>query len=132
MVLVRDKPRHNNGGKTMATNLEMTAITQLDQADKYAEDYGIPVRAILAFWGNTSFDWDDIAEWIDTAVETYIGEVEGFNAHQWLGELMADQGIIDTDSMGELARYFDYEMFGRDLELGGDVWESDGFYFWNR
>jgi antirestriction protein len=116
----------------MATNLELTAVTQLEEAEQFANEYGIPTRAILAYWGNIGDEWDEIAEWIDTAVECYIGEAEGFNHHQWLGELMADQGIIDTDSMGELGRYFDYEMFGRDLELGGDVWESDGFYFWNR
>jgi antirestriction protein len=116
----------------MATNLELTAVTQLEQADTYANEYGIPTRAILAYWGNIGDEWDEIADWIDTAVECYIGEVEGFNAHQWLGELMADQGLIDVDSMGELRHYFDYEMYGRDLELGGDVWESDGFYFWNR
>lgn len=116
----------------MTTNLELTAQTQLDEAEQFANEYGIPTRAILAYWGNIGDEWDEIADWIDTAVECYIGEVDGFNSHQWLGELMADQGIIDTDSMGELARYFDYEMFGRDLELGGDVWESDGFYFWNR
>jgi antirestriction protein len=116
----------------MTTNLELTARTQLDEADTYANEYGIPAKAIFAYWGNIGDEWDEIADWIDTAVECYIGEAEGFNSHQWLGELMADQGIIDTDSMGELGRYFDYEMFGRDLELGGDVWESDGFYFWNR
>lgn len=31
-----------------------------------------------------------------------------------------------------LRRYFDYGAYGRDLVLGGDVWHSDGFYFWNR
>lgn len=116
----------------MATNLEMTAVTQLDEAEQFANEYGIPVRAILAYWGNIGDNWDEIADWIDSAVEAYIGEVEGFNAYQWLGEWMADVGIIDVDGLGELRHYFDYEKFGRDLELGGDVWESDGFYFWNR
>jgi antirestriction protein len=122
-----------NGGKTMATNLEMTAITQLEQADGYANEYGIPARAILAYWGNLDNDWDKIAEWVEEANDCYIGEVEGFNAHQWLGERMEELGVIDAEgTMGELRFYFDYEKFGRDLELGGDVWESDGFYFWNR
>lgn len=116
----------------METNLEMTAITQLDEAESYAKDYGIPVRAILAYWGNLSLEWDDIATWIDDATGNYIGEVEGFNAHQWLGEQMEEIGVIDVEGMlGELRFYFDYEKFGRDLELGGDVWESDGFYFHN-
>lgn len=32
----------------------------------------------------------------------------------------------------ELARYFDYESYGRDLLLGGDAYEAAGFYVWNR
>ncbi len=116
----------------MATNLEMTAITQLEEAESYAKDYGVDARAILAYWGNMGDDWDDIPNWIDKVAEAYIGEVEGFNAHQWLGEWMEAEGIIDVEILGELRFYFDYEKFGRDLELGGDVWESNGFYFWNR
>lgn len=117
----------------MTTNLELTARTQLDEADKYAEDYGIPTRAILAYWGNLGNDWDKIAEWIDDAVADYIGEADGWNYDQWLGFQMEEMGIIDIDGMlGELRFYFDYEKYGRDLMLGGDVWESDGFYFWNR
>ena len=116
----------------MNTNLELTAVTQLEEADQFASEYGIPARAILAYWGNLSLEWDDIATWIDDATGNYIGEVEGFNAHQWLGEQMEEIGAIDVEGMlGELRFYFDYEKFGRDLELGGDVWESDGFYFHN-
>ena len=116
----------------MVTNLEMTAITQLEEAESYGKDYGIPARAILAYWGNLSPEWDDIAEWIEDAVSAYIGEAEGWNYDQWLGFQMEEMGIIDIDGMlGELRFYFDYEKYGRDLMLGGDVWESDGFYFFN-
>ena len=117
----------------MVTNLELTAATQLDQAETYANEYGIPAQAIFAYWGNIGDEWDDIAEWIEDVQECYIGEVDGFNAHQWLGEQMEEIGAIDVEgTMGELRFYFDYEKYGRDLELGGDVWESDGYYFWNR
>ena len=117
----------------MATNLELTAVTQLEEADQFASEYGIPARAILAYWGNLSLEWDDIAEWIEEAAETYIGEAEGWNYQQWLGFRMEELGIIDIDGMlGELRFYFDYEKYGNDLELGGDVWSSDGFYFFNR
>ena len=117
----------------MATNLELTAVTQLEEADKYGKEYGIPSRAILAYWGNLGNEWDEIAEWIEEAVDAYIGEVEGFNANKWLAEHLEWLGILDLSGIPqELRYYFDYEGYGRDLELGGDVWESDGFYFWNR
>ena len=115
----------------MAINLEMTAITQLDEAEQYANDYGIPTRAILAYWGNMDNDWDEIAQWIDDAVDAYIGEAEGWNYQEWLGCRMEELGIIDVQNT-VLLFYFDYEKYGRDLELSGDVWESDGFYFFNR
>jgi antirestriction protein len=117
----------------MATNLELTAVTQLEQADTYANEYGIPAKAIFAYWGNIGDEWDDIAEWIEDVQECYIGEVEGFNANKWLAEHLESEGILDLSGIPqELQYYFDYEAYGRDLELGGDVWESDGFYFWNR
>jgi antirestriction protein len=117
----------------MNTNLELSAITQLDEAETYFNEYRIPARAILAYWGNLSLDWDKIAYWIDDAVEAYIGEAEGFNANKWLAEHLESEGILDLSGIPqELQYYFDYEAYGRDLELGGDVWESDGFYFWNR
>jgi len=117
----------------MATNLELTAVTQLEEAEQFANEYGIPTRAILAYWGNIGDEWDEIAEWIEEAVDAYIGEAEGFNVNRWLAEYLEEQGILDLSGIPqELRYYFDYEKFGRDLELGGDVWESDGFYFWNR
>jgi antirestriction protein len=117
----------------MSTNLELTAVTQLEEADKYGKEYGIPARAILAYWNNGGNEWDDIANWIDDCVSDYIGEAEGWNYQQWLGFQMEELGIIDVEGMlSELRFYFDYEKYGRDLELGGDVWSSDGFYFFNR
>ena len=38
---------------------------------------------------------------------------------------MADDIFSEAVKTG----YFDYESFARDLELGGDVWELDGYVF---
>ena len=40
-------------------------------------------------------------------------------------------GVLDGTSE-TVARYFDYESFGRDLELNGDIFSVDDYYFWNR
>jgi len=41
------------------------------------------------------------------------------------------QDCYDTKSMGTLANYIDYESFGRDLELGGDIQEIGYNVYWN-
>lgn len=43
-------------------------------------------------------------------------------------ELIED--CYDTKSMGSLANYIDYDAFGRDLELGGDIQELDYNVYW--
>ncbi len=43
-------------------------------------------------------------------------------------ELIED--CYDTKSMGNLANYIDYEAFGRDLELGGDIQEIGYDVYW--
>jgi len=40
------------------------------------------------------------------------------------------QDCYDTKSMGTLANYIDYESFGRDLELGGDIQEIGYNVYW--
>lgn len=43
-------------------------------------------------------------------------------------ELIED--CYDTKSMGNLANYIDYDSFGRDLELGGNIQEIDYNVYW--
>lgn len=69
-----------------------------------------------------SYTWD--AEDCETS---YIGE---FRSDTELAEHVVD----DTGLLGEvpenLRYYFDYEAYGRDMRLGGDVREYGGYYFW--
>lgn len=69
--------------------------------------------AAVEYWG---------AEWVD------IDELDEYNLHRDitneydLGYYWAvESGCYDLDSMGSLANYFDYEAFGRDINL-----ETDG------
>jgi len=40
------------------------------------------------------------------------------------------QDCYDTKSMGNLANYIDYDSFGRDIELGGDIQGLDYNVYW--
>lgn len=40
-------------------------------------------------------------------------------------------GLLDGISE-HIARYFDYDSFGRDLDMNGDIFCFSNYYFWNR
>ena len=90
----------------------------------------LPEAALAAYWDNIGGkdEMPDKAT-LEAAEDCYIGE---FDSLTHLAERLCDDlGILDQ--MPENLRfYFDFEKYGRDLQLGGDVWENDGFYFWNR
>ncbi len=66
---------------------------------------------------------------LDSFRDAYAGQFDSWA--DFAENLIDDQGVLQ-DVPAELARYFDYEAYGRDLRLGGDAYEASGFYFWNR
>jgi len=61
--------------------------------------------------------------------DDYIGEFDSASdlAYHYVEETGLLDGVHKSVSM-----YFDYEAFGRDLDLNGDVISFSGHYFWNR
>lgn len=101
-------------------------------------------------------DLDKLCEFVETLEELEEDEREAFIAYRdnegdhvdlesfrdayagkfdsWADfaeSLIDEQGVLQGVP-AELARYFDYESYGRDLRLGGDAYEASGHYFWNR
>lgn len=66
---------------------------------------------------------------LDQAEENYIGKFRGFTD---LAHHLVDETGMLARIPSDIANYFDYEKYGNDLRLGGDVWESDGHFFYNR
>lgn len=88
-------------------NEKCQAIEDLDkwQLDVYA--------AAVEYWGSDNVDIDDI--------DNYCLHSD-INNHYDLGYYWAvESGCYDLSKMGNLANYFDYEAFGRDIAL-----ETDG------
>lgn len=89
------------------------------------------------FWDYMNSDVDDdvkaafmylFDEWDEERCnDTYIGK---FRSRADLAEEVIEQtGLLE--GLSDLAtNYFDYEAYGRDLELGGDVTEHNHHYFW--
>lgn len=65
---------------------------------------------------------------VDTFRERFIGS---FNSWTEVAEHYVETaGLLDGVSEA-LARYFDFAAYGRDMRVGGDAYESGGYYFWN-
>ena len=71
--------------------------------------------------------WNDPK--VEEAEEDYIGEFR--NATELAEHLVDEHGIL-ANAPTSLVAYFDYEAYGRDIMLGGDAWEHNGFFFNNR
>lgn len=87
-------------------------------------------EAFSAYWENIGGKGEmPDKQTLSDAEDCYIGE---FKSLSHLAEhLVDDLGLLDQ--MPENLRcYFDYDAYGRDLSLGGDVWEENGHFFWNR
>lgn len=83
--------------------------------------------AFLAYVENNAYATESIEELMENAQDQYAGYHKDFTA---LAESLIDDGV-----MGEipphLANYIDAEKFGRDLRIGGDYWENNGYFFRN-
>ncbi len=67
-------------------------------------------------------EWDE-----DRCNDRYLGEFDNRTK-------MAEHHVDETGLLGEIPEnlryYFDYEAYGRDMELGGDVCEHNRHWFW--
>lgn len=84
-------------------------------------DFDGDMDAALAYC-NCFDKWDE-----DDFNDRYRGEYESWRT-------LAEEILDDTGQLGEIPEslryYFDYEAYGRDLRLSGDIVEQDGYYFW--
>jgi len=85
-----------------------------------------PHEAIEDYADNHHESLENVADWEDAFRESYIGEQ---SAAEYAEELAESCG--DLENLPNWLRYrIDWKGVGRDMLLGGDVWESDrGFLF---
>ena len=88
-------------------NDEMQRLADLDQWEQET------FCAAVEYWG---------AEYVDLdSLDDYILHKDITNEYDLGYYFIHEAGIYDLDNMGPLANYFDYEAFGRDINL-----ETDG------
>lgn len=116
----------------MNTQLDRDPI--ISQADEEAlaeiEEAGHDVLAVRAYRDNIGEQYTPLTgwqDWIDEFEEAYQGEMSTREfAEQLADEFMPSENSVNYHEF--LVRYFDYEMFERDLFMG-DYWENDGYIF---
>jgi len=95
---------------------------------KMAEDTYI---GALEAWVNNSptyYKWEEWQDWISDFEECYVGE---WSSEQEFADHMADEmGFIEEMGRINLAQYFDYDKWARDLFMT-DYWSSNGYVFRN-
>jgi hypothetical protein len=93
-----------------------------EELDTLAEEY--PLEAIEDYSKNHHESLDSVGEWADAFRDSYVGEQ---SAAEYAEELAISCG--DLENVPDWIHYhIDWEGVGRDMLLGGDVWESDGGY----
>lgn len=83
------------------------------------------VDAFLELTGHEPQDREDLQEIIEGFEDSFVGDM---SVEDYAREYIDDTGVLEA--LGETLRvYFDYEMFARDLLIGGDVSVQDGWLF---
>jgi antirestriction protein len=116
-------------GKKMQTELDRDPI--ISQADEEAlqeiEEAGHDVLAVRAYRSNVGNDYTPLIkweEWIGDFEESYQGEM----TTKEFAEQLAENSFDFDGTLSQVAQYFDYEKWERDLFMG-DYWENDGYIF---
>lgn len=105
----------------------MTEVLLSEETEELIYDEDLPRDAFLAYI--QIIGEPDAADAVEPFRDAYQGEYESLTdyAENYLGE------TGQLDSLPDWARrYFNYESYGRDLELGGDVWthETGNWTIW--
>lgn len=83
---------------------------------------------VLVLWMDNLNETEPTRKLLDQAEENYIGKFRDFTD---LARYLVDETGMLARIPHDIAIYFDYEKYGNDLRLGGDVWQSDGYFFYN-
>lgn len=111
---------------------DLKAIARIAAMVEHAEsELGNDGPAIVsAYWDNMGVSSmpDDPHEAVEAARDAYAGSFDSWT--DW-----AEQYLEDTGGLSEIPEhlryYFDYEAYGRDANLNGDLFESNGHWFYN-
>lgn len=105
---------------------EQTKITKRQIKKRFDEaNTHLPFEAWEAYCENMAYQDPQVSD----AEECFAGEFK--NSTEFAEWFADDTGLLNK-MPDNLRFYFDFEAYGRDLVVGGDIWQENGFWFWNR
>jgi antirestriction protein len=81
--------------------------------------------------GNLFGAWFDLEDY--ACLQDFMEACAELHDDSWAKmaeELLDSTGALDAIPEN-LRYYFDYDAYARDIRLGGDMCEHDGYFFWN-
>ena len=83
-------------------------------------------KIVFEYWDHVGDLPDDASEAVEDARDAYAGKYESWTA--WAEEWLEETGTLEAIPEN-LRHYFDYEAYGRDARISGDLFSTDGGYF---
>jgi antirestriction protein len=94
------------------------------------EEHG---EAFAAWYDNDHRDERERDEWGEQFAEQYAGTAR--TLEEWCEDAADSWGLLE-DLPENLRRFFDFEKYAREMQMGGDIWTAEGgdgvHVFWNR
>lgn len=125
---------HDHEGEALKGIGEHTSLKEIAariELEELAErEFGSDGPEIVrAYWDNMGSMPDDAQSAVYEAGEQYYGSYDSWT--DWAESFLDDTGMLAN--LPDWARnYFDYEAYGRDARLNGDLFESGGHFFHSR
>jgi len=125
---------HDHEGEALKGIGEHTSLKEIAariELEELAErEFGSDGPEIVrAYWDNMGSMPDDAQSAVDEAREQYYGSYDSWT--DWAESFLDDTGML-ADLPDWARNYFDYEAYGRDARLNGDLFESGGHFFHSR
>ena len=98
----------------------------LETVEEAIDKAGYNPRAFAIYLNNFNISLEEWEYTTSDFEDSYAGSYD--SRLEFTCELVSMTGLLEGVS-DTISQYFDYESFGRDLFIGGEYWEQDGFYF---
>ena len=98
----------------------------LETVEEAIDKAGYNPRAFAIYLNNFNTSLEEWENHTSDFEDSYAGSYD--SRLEFTCELVSMTGLLEGVS-DTISQYFDYESCGRDLFIGGEYWEQDGFYF---
>jgi antirestriction protein len=112
------------GLRAVANRLELAELAESELGDEGP-------AIVSAYWDNmgTAYMPDDASEAVEAARDAYCGTFKDWT--EWAEEYVESSDMLHGVPEN-IKQYFDYEAYGRDARMNGDIFENEGHYFYNQ